>query len=213
MLEFGGITAQKALRNGWRTCKWVNVSHKDVSHTVSFYDNFSGENNMALLFLHILEAVCSCHNPTGWNERTTTQKPGALMKNGSNPWVRLYGNERTTHNFIHPPLISFTTRPFWRDTEDAVVRNNEGKIPWWHREWVDLRINLPVSTGRRVLSVGFSVVFTGGLEPALEQKMIYSIQCLIPHKYQVINKYTFTVSDLHLGILQNCLTIFQSFRT
>lgn len=48
-------------------------------------------------------------NPARWNERAATEET-VLVIDGGHPWVRLYGCERASHDFMPPPLWPFTTR-------------------------------------------------------------------------------------------------------
>lgn len=65
------------------------------------------------IFSPIKEAVCSCENPAGRDERTTAEEP--FLKDSSDPWLWLDGYERTSHDLIRPPLRTLATRSLWRD--------------------------------------------------------------------------------------------------
>lgn len=86
------------------------------------HENCSGGNDSVFCFVSpIREAVCSRDNPARCNERTATQEALAPLKDSSDPWVRLYGCERTTHDFMHPPLRPLTTCQLCRDTHSESV--------------------------------------------------------------------------------------------
>lgn len=120
----------------------------------------------------IREAVCSCENPAWCDERATTEE-SVLVKESSDPWVRLYGCEGTTHNFMHPLLRPLATRQLCRDTHDESVSDNEGITRWHWENSVFKQHILPVSTA----DGGFVV----GVEPVWDQEKHINGKIQIKH--------------------------------
>lgn len=110
---------------------------------------------------HFNEAVCSRDDPAWRDESCTTEETVSSAKYSSDPRVRLYGCERTTHDFMHPPLRPLTACQLCRDTQDESVSADEGNHKITLRKSA-FKQQLPVST----TGGGFTV----GVEPVWEQK-------------------------------------------
>ncbi len=107
---------------------------------------------------HFREAVCSRDDPARRDESGTAEETLAFTKYSSDPWVRLYGCERTTHDFIHPPLRDLTTCQLCRDTQDWSVSDSEEKHKITLRESV-FKQQLPVSTAGGCFTVDVAPVW------------------------------------------------------
>lgn len=132
MCEFGILTEQKP---NTQMCKHVTHQHE-------WFWNYSAMTSLeeitrCFVFSPIREAVSCSENPAWWNESATTEEAIALMKNGSNPWLRLYRCERASYNFMNPPLRCLSTCFLWKDTWDkSAGANKENHTLWFRKNWI-----------------------------------------------------------------------------